>query len=348
MRCCRGGRASDFANEPQPAAETRDADTRQKLRKQLREGALDDREIELDIAQNVGVEIMAPPGMEEMTSQLRGMFQSLAGQRSQKRKMNIAQARPLLIEEEAGKLVNDEEIKTQAITNCEQNGIVFIDEIDKIAQRGEWGGARRFARRRAARSAAAGRRLGGVDEVRHRQDRSHPVHRIGRVLAGQAFRSRAGIAGPVSDPRRTCGADGRRFQADSFRAAERADQAIHRAARDRRRRRSNSPRMASRGSPRLRSRSTSAPRTSARGACIRCSSGCSTRSRSRRRTGAASTIASMRRTSTGISASLVKDEDLSRYILDDLRLARSRARLSPLPLAGEVAALRAAGEGALG
>jgi ATP-dependent HslUV protease ATP-binding subunit HslU len=133
--------AVGFANEPQPSADARDADTRQKLRKQLREGALDDREIELDIAQNVGVEIMAPPGMEEMTSQLRGMFQSLAGQRSQKRRMSIAQARPLLIEEEAGKLVNDEEIKTQAITNCEQNGIVFIDEIDKIAQRGEWSGA---------------------------------------------------------------------------------------------------------------------------------------------------------------------------------------------------------------
>ncbi|MEP7042553.1 MAG: ATP-dependent protease ATPase subunit HslU [Dokdonella sp.] len=129
-----------FANEPQ-TADTRDADTRQKLRKQLREGALDEREIELDFAQNVGVEIMAPPGMEEMTSQLRGMFQSLAGQRSQTRKVTVAQARPLLLEEEAGKLVNDEEIKSQAIESCEQNGIVFIDEIDKIAQRGEFSGA---------------------------------------------------------------------------------------------------------------------------------------------------------------------------------------------------------------
>ena len=129
-----------FANEPQ-TTDARDADTRQKLRKQLREGALDEREIELDIAQNVGVDIMAPPGMEEMASQLRGMFQSLGGQRSQKRKMVIAQARPLLIEEEAGKLINDEEIKQLALSNCEQNGIVFIDEIDKIAQRGEWSGA---------------------------------------------------------------------------------------------------------------------------------------------------------------------------------------------------------------
>ncbi|HVV97557.1 MAG TPA: ATP-dependent protease ATPase subunit HslU, partial [Rhodanobacteraceae bacterium] len=129
-----------FANEP-VQSEPRDADTRQKFRKQLREGALDDREIEVDVAMNLGVEIMAPPGMEEMTSQLRGMFQSLAGQRSQSRRMTIAQARPILIEEEAGKLVNDEEIKTEAIRNCEQNGIVFIDEIDKIAQRGEWSGA---------------------------------------------------------------------------------------------------------------------------------------------------------------------------------------------------------------
>ena len=129
-----------FANEPQ-AADPRDADTRQKLLKQYREGKLDEREIEIEVAMNLGVEIMAPPGMEEMTSQLRGMFQSLSGQRTQKRKLTIAQARPVLIEEEAGKLVNDEEIKTQAIRNSEQNGIVFIDEIDKVAQRGEWSGA---------------------------------------------------------------------------------------------------------------------------------------------------------------------------------------------------------------
>jgi ATP-dependent HslUV protease ATP-binding subunit HslU len=84
---------------------------------------------------------MAPPGMEEMTNQLRGMFSQMAGQKTQKRKLAITAARPLLIEEEAGQLVNDEEIRAQALEACEQNGIVFIDEIDKVCQRGEWSGA---------------------------------------------------------------------------------------------------------------------------------------------------------------------------------------------------------------
>jgi len=129
-----------FAGEPNVPSPA-DGDTRQKLRKQLREGTLDDREIEIETAVNVGVEIVSPPGMEEMTQQLRGMFSSMAGSRTQKRKLTIKAARPLLIEEEAAQMVNDEELKAQALNACEQNGIVFIDEIDKVAQRGEWSGA---------------------------------------------------------------------------------------------------------------------------------------------------------------------------------------------------------------
>src|SRR5574337_434060 len=115
------------------------AETRQKLRKQLREGTLDEREIELDLAMNVGVEIMSPPGMEEMGAQLRQMFQNLGGGKTQQRKLAIKLARPLLIDEEAGKLLNDEEVRAQAVEAAEQNGIVFIDEIDKVAQRNDYG-----------------------------------------------------------------------------------------------------------------------------------------------------------------------------------------------------------------
>ncbi len=131
----------DQQGESDSARLEQESSTRAKLRKQLREGALDDREIELEFSMNVGVEIMAPPGMEEMSQQLRSMFQNLGGGKTQKRKLAIKAARPLLVDEEAGKLLNDDEMRAQAIENCEQNGIVFIDEIDKVAQRSDWGGA---------------------------------------------------------------------------------------------------------------------------------------------------------------------------------------------------------------
>ena len=121
--------------------------TRQKLRKKLREGNLDDKEIEVDVsAAPMGVEIMAPPGMEEMTSQLQGMFQNMGSGRTKPRKMKIAKAMKVLQEEEAAKLVNDEDIKVKAVEAVEQNGIVFLDEIDKICKRSDHGGSGEVSR----------------------------------------------------------------------------------------------------------------------------------------------------------------------------------------------------------
>ena len=116
-------------------------ESRAKLRRQLRAGELDAREIEIEVAQNIGVDIMAPPGMEEMGAQLRQMFQGLAQHKTHKRTVTIAAALPQLVEEEAGKLVNEDDIRQQAIDACEQNGIVFIDEIDKVARRSDTMGA---------------------------------------------------------------------------------------------------------------------------------------------------------------------------------------------------------------
>jgi len=132
-------RSVGFAAEPQ----TPDAsDTRQKFRKMLREGALDDKEIEIEVsATPIGVEIMAPPGMEEMTSQLQGLFQNMGSGRTKTRKMRVADAFKVLTEEEAGKMINEEELKLRALSAVEQNGIVFIDEIDKVTQRSDQGGS---------------------------------------------------------------------------------------------------------------------------------------------------------------------------------------------------------------
>ncbi|MCP3851581.1 MAG: ATP-dependent protease ATPase subunit HslU [Gammaproteobacteria bacterium] len=122
--------------------------TRQKFRKMLREGKLDDKEIEVEVkVPSVGVEIMAPPGMEEMTNQLQGMFQNMGGSgKTKTRKTPVKDAMKLLTEEEASKMVNDEDIKQQAVEAVEQNGIVFLDEIDKIATRSSGGGGPEVSR----------------------------------------------------------------------------------------------------------------------------------------------------------------------------------------------------------
>lgn len=126
-----------FGNEE----ETNNSSTRQVFRKKLREGQLDDKEVELDLAApQMGVEIMAPPGMEEMTSQLQNMFQGMSNDKTKKRKLTIKNALKALQEEEASKIVNQDDIKQKAIDSVEQNGIVFIDEIDKICKRGDSSG----------------------------------------------------------------------------------------------------------------------------------------------------------------------------------------------------------------
>ena len=156
-------RAEDAAEDrvldillPRPKSEAKDGDwmsddndsadsqssTRQKFRKKLREGKLDDKEIEISVnAPKMGVEIMAPPGMEEMTSQLQGMFQNLGNEKKTTRKMKIKDALKLLADEEAHKMINEEELKVRALNNVEQNGIVFLDEIDKVVRSGGSSGA---------------------------------------------------------------------------------------------------------------------------------------------------------------------------------------------------------------
>ena len=125
----------NFQEDSQPRE---DSSTRQLFRKKLREGQLDDKEIEIDLRNaGAGVEIMAPPGMEEMTNQLQNMFSNLSQDRSKTRKMKVSDAMRQVKDEEAAKLVNEEEIKQKAIESVEQNGIVFVDEIDKVAKRSE-------------------------------------------------------------------------------------------------------------------------------------------------------------------------------------------------------------------
>jgi len=134
--------SSDFGLAPPAPAAIPDNTARQVMRKRLREGALDDKEVELEIAEpKPSLEIMGPPGMEDMTEQLKGMFANLGGAKKKQRKVKIGEALKLLIDEEAAKLVNDDEVKAAALANAEQNGIVFIDEIDKVASRSETSGA---------------------------------------------------------------------------------------------------------------------------------------------------------------------------------------------------------------
>ena len=134
-------RSAGFFQEEQPVA-TEDNATRQKFRKKLREGLLDDKEVDIEVAApSVQAEIFAPPGMEELTQQIQGMFQNMGSGKTKSRKMTVKEALKLLTDEEAAKLVNDEDVKLEAVKAVEQNGIVFLDELDKIASRSDAHGA---------------------------------------------------------------------------------------------------------------------------------------------------------------------------------------------------------------
>ena len=195
-----------------------DSTARQAFRKKLREGQLDDREIEIDLAEAApSMQVMGPSGMEEMAEQLRGMFSQMGQERRRKRKLKIAEAMKLLIDEEAGKLVNDEDVKTRALHNTEQNGIVFIDEIDKVASRSESGGAEVS-------------RQGVQRDLLPLVEGTTVSTKYGMVKTDHILF----IARALSDPRRAAVAVGRRLRSHPHQHPRQPGQAVPGAARHRR------------------------------------------------------------------------------------------------------------------
>ncbi len=211
--------ASRFGDE-----DLKQSDTRQKFRKMLREGRLDDREIEVQVAAApFGVEIMAPPGMEEMTSQLQGMFQNLGGNRKKARKLKVTDALRQLTDDEAARMVDEEELKSQALEAVEQHGIVFLDELDKVARRGETHGA--DVSREGVQRDLLPLVEGSTVNTKYGMVRTDHILFIasGAFHVSQALRPDPRTAGPLPDPRRTEVAHRRRLRAHSHRTGRVAD-----------------------------------------------------------------------------------------------------------------------------
>ena len=193
----------------------RSAATKESFRKKLRAGELDDKEIEIEVQSSGGgmpmFEIPGMPGAQMGAISIGDIFGKAFGGRTKTRRVTVRESHEILINEESDKLLDQDQLVQESIRAVENNGIVFLDEIDKICARDGPHGRRRVARGRAARPAAADRRHDGLDQARAGEDRPHPVHRLGRVPHLEAVRSAAGAAGPAADPRRAARAHARRF-----------------------------------------------------------------------------------------------------------------------------------------
>ena len=213
--------------------------TRESFRKKLRAGELNDKEIEIEVQAGGGgmpmFEIPGMPGAQMGAINHRRHLRQARRQPHQDARVTVQDSHDILVNEESDKLLDNEQLVQESIKAVEQNGIVFLDEIDKIAGREGRMRRRRVARGRAARPAAADRGHHRQHQARAGEDRPHPVHRLGRVPHLQAVRPAARTAGPAADPRRAERAHARRHAPHSDRAGSLADQAIRRADEDRRR-----------------------------------------------------------------------------------------------------------------
>ena len=277
-------RLLDLLMPPQPEPSESVERTREKLRERLREGKLDERLVELDVKDRAPTfEITTNAGIEEMGINLKDMLPNLFGQKTRRRKMRVAEALDYLVQEEEQKLIDMDQVTRVALERVESSGIIFLDEIDKIAGRESGPRSRREPRGRAARHPADRRRHHGQHALRLRAHGPHPVHRGGRVPRLQAERPDSRTAGPLPDPRGVEIAHGGGFHPHPEGAEERAGQAVHGAAGDRRHQADADRRRAGRGGEVRRAGERIVAKISARGGCTPSWRSCWKRSPSRAR-----------------------------------------------------------------